>query len=301
MLFNPHDVARHGFRGAEVLTSVDSFSTSAGCAPAMRVAVAQFAPEFPGHDANWETIHHLAESTDADVVVVPELISCGYMYKSRREIHPYTDSRRVLRELEPVAKRHRRVIVGGFAERAAGQLFNSAFVVGPRQTSVFRKIHLWNYERELFEPGSRPLVFSHLGHRVGVEVCYDLQFPELGSYYARLGTELLLVPMAWAEEKVSNESPLQPYTHLAIATATSHGMFVAVSNRVGRERGAVFPGQSSIVDPFGRMRHLGSRTGTLVQDLDFSFVQRAKRPNRRNDLDVDPRLRVLLPRTRGRR
>lgn len=264
----------------------------------MRVAVAQFTPEFPGHDANWDRIRHLAETTDADVVVVPELISCGYMYRSRKEILPYTDSRRVLRDLEPIARRHRRLLVGGFAERADGSLFNSAYVVGPQRSWVFRKIHLWNYERDIFRPGHQPLVFSYQGHRVGVEVCYDLQFPELGTYYARLGTELLLIPMAWAEERVSNQSPLQPYNHLAIATATSHGIFVAVSNRTGTERGAVFPGQSSITDPFGRSRRLASKAGILSAEIDFSFVRKAKRPNRRNDLDADRRLRVSLPRAR---
>ena len=262
----------------------------------MRVALHQFAPEFPGRERNWERISATAESTDADVVVFPELTSCGYMYKSRAEIQPYTDSRAILRSLGPIARRHRRLLIGGFAERAGGNLYNSAYVVGPKGAQVFRKVHLWNFEKDIFATGIRALTFDFQGHRLGVEVCYDLQFPELGSYYARKGVELLLVPMAWAEETISTNTGLQQFNHLAISAAFAHGMFVGVCNRVGTERGALFAGESSLSDPHGRIQHLGSKEGTLVATIDFSLIEKAKRPNRRNDLDTDPRLGITLPR-----
>jgi predicted amidohydrolase len=264
-------------------------------ARAMRVALHQFAPEFPGREHNWAHIAEVAEATDADVVVFPELTSCGYMYKTKEEIAAYTDSFESLGPLERIARSHRRLIVGGFAERSGGRLFNSAYVVGPDRTRVFRKIHLWNYETEIFEPGRQALSFDFQGHRLGVIVCYDLQFPELASFYARQKVELLLVPMAWAEEPVPVNSDLQVYNHLAVATAFSHGMYVAVNNRVGREREAIFPGQSSFVDPYGRIDHLEGEEGTLVRSLDFSLIEKAKRPSPRNDLDSDPRLSIALP------
>jgi predicted amidohydrolase len=262
----------------------------------MRVALNQFAPEFPGRDRNWDRIRAVAESTDADVVVFPELTSSGYMYRTPEEIAPFTDSREALRSLEPIAKRHHRLLVGGFAERANGHLFNSAYVVGPDRTWVYRKIHLWNMENDIFAKGDRALMFKFQGHELGVIVCYDLQFPELASYYASKGVELLLVPMAWAEEPIPLGSNLQIYNHMAIATAFSHGIYVGVSNRVGTERGAVFPGQSSLTDPYGRIQHLESTEGTLVATLDFSLLEKAKRPSTRNDLDTDPRLKISLPR-----
>jgi N-carbamoylputrescine amidase len=261
----------------------------------MRVALSQFAPEFPGRERNWERILTAAESTDADVVVFPELTSCGYMYRTPEEIAPYTDSRQVLRSLEPIARRHRRLIIGGFAERANGHLYNSAYVVGPDRTRIYRKIHLWNMENDIFDSGRQALCFDFQGHRLGVIVCYDLQFPELGSYYARKGVELLLVPMAWAQEPIPLGSDLQIYNHMAVSTAFSHGIYVGVSNRVGTERGAVFPGQSSLTDPFGRIQHLDSAEGTLLGELDFSLLEKAKRPSPRNDLDTDPRLTISLP------
>jgi predicted amidohydrolase len=267
----------------------------------MRIALNQFAPEFPGRERNWDYIRRTAEATEADIVVFPELTSCGYMYSGRAEIRPYTDSRSILRTLEPIARQHKRLIVGGFAERDGKFLYNSAYVVGPDRNWVYRKIHLWNVENKIFQPGNQALTFRFQGHRIGIMVCYDLQFPELASYYARQGVELLLVPMSWAEESVAIGSALQIYNHMALTTAFSHGIYVGVSNRVGTERDALFPGQSSLTDPFGRILHLGSEEGTLLGPVDFSLRRKATHPSPHNNLATDPRLAISLPRPRATR
>jgi predicted amidohydrolase len=261
----------------------------------MRLSIIQFTPQFPGRETNWERIRSWAETTPADVVMFPELTSCGYCYDGPEEIQNYTDTPAALAPLEEIARRKGRLLVGGFAERSDGKLYNSAYVVSPERTQIYRKIHLWNKEKTIFEPGSDPVMVEFQGHRIGIEICYDLQFPELGSYYSRAGAEAILVPTAWAEEPVGPLAGLQPYTHLAIATALSHGIYVAVDNRTGLERGARFPGESSITDPFGRMRHIGSEEGILDTTLDFTQLAPAKRPNERNDLDADARLSISLP------
>ncbi len=260
----------------------------------MRVAVVQFAPKFPGREENWRRIERLAADTAADVVVFPELSSCGYMYQSRSEISPFVDGRETLRGLERIAREKHRLIVGGFAERDGDELYNSAYAIDGKETRIFRKIHLWNMEKEIFRPGDVPLSFEFDGHRVGVEVCYDLQFPEMGTWHAHNGVELLLIPMAWAEETGPIEG-LYSYNHLAIATAYSHGIFVAVSNLAADEAGAHFPGQSSVVEPNGTIRHLAGGDGSLVAEVDFARVPPAKRPSPRNDLDADPRFGVTPP------
>jgi predicted amidohydrolase len=261
----------------------------------MRVTVVQFTPRFPGRKENWDRIRDWADSTDSDVVVFPELSSCGYCYEGPNEIRGFTDPPASLAPLEAIARKQGRLLVGGFAEEADGQFYNSAYVVSSERTQIYRKIHLWNNEKKIFQRGHEPLIVEFQGHRFGIEVCYDLQFPELGSYYSRAGAEALLVPTAWAEEPIGLLSGLQPYTHLALATAFSHGIFVVLANRTGLERGARFPDESSVSDPFGRMRHIGSEEGTLVTELDFSLVPKAKRPNERNDLDADAFLPIGIP------
>jgi predicted amidohydrolase len=267
-------------------------------AGSVKIGLIQFTPTFRATTPNWDRMRTWAESVPADVIVFPELASCGYMYKDREEAEPYVDSRSALQPLEEVARRTGRLIVGGFAERAGGLFYDSAFACGPDGTTVYRKIHLWNRETVIFGPGTDPVVLEFQGHRIGLEVCYDLQFPELAAYLARRGAEFVVVPTAWAEESYRPSHGLQPYNHLAIASAFAHGIFVAVVNRTGVERDARFPGQSSLTNPFGQLQTLDGNEAVIVKRVDFSQLKRAKRPNAFNDLDRDSKFKILPPRSR---
>src|SRR5437667_8957363 len=192
------------------------------------------------------------------------------MYENRKEAEPYVEGLTALRPIERVARSTGRLIVGGFAERAGRTLYDSAFACGPDGTTVYRKIHLWNRETLIFEPGTQPTIVEFQGHRIGLEVCYDLQFPELAAYLARRGAELVVVPTAWAEETYRPSHGLQPYNHLAIASAFAGGIFVAVVNRTGVERAARFPGQSSPTNPFGQVESLAGEDAVAGKSVAFS-------------------------------
>jgi predicted amidohydrolase len=271
-----------------------------GFAGSVKIGLVQFTPTFRATEPNWERMRAWADSVPADVIVFPELASCGYMYEDREDAEPYVDSRSALQPIEDVARRTGRLIVGGFAERDKGVSYDSAYACGPDGTTVYRKIHLWNRETLIFEPGTKPTIVEFQDHRIGLEVCYDLQFPELAAYLARRGAELIVVPTAWAEETYPPSHGLQPYNHLAIASAFAHGIFVAVVNRTGVERGARFPGQSSLTNPFGQLESLDGEEAVAVKSVDFSQLKPAKRPNSFNDLDHDSKLEILPPRLRKR-
>ncbi len=266
----------------------------------MKLELIQFAPRFPGKEENWRRIGAWAEKSPADIVLVPELSSCGYMYESPDEIEPFADDRTALAPLEKVSTRTGKLIVGGFAERTDGVLHNAAYAVGPRGTAVYRKIHLWNREKLLFQEGSEPCLIEHGGRKIGIEICYDLQFPELTAYLSRQGAELVLAPTAWARDAHGPSRGLEPHAFLAMASAYANGICVAVANRTGTERGALFPGQSCLSDPWGGIVTLGEGEEHRVLDVPFDVIPGAKRPSPHNDLQTDPRM-VILPPGRGGR
>ncbi len=270
----------------------------------MNIELVQFTPTFADRERNWERIRGWAERSPADIVVFPELSSCGYMYKAAREIEPFTDGTAALAPLEKLSARTGKLFVGGFAERTDGVRYNSAYAVGPSHTAIYRKIHLWDREKLLFEPGSEPCMVKHEGRRIGVEICYDVQFPELSAYLSRRGAELILAPTAWALDKHGPSRGLQPYDFLAMATSYAYGIFVAVVNRTGRERGALFPGQSCLADPWGRIVTLGKGEEHRVLEIPFREIPRAKQPNPRNNLQTDHRMVIgppARPLRRGRK
>src|ERR1700689_1334076 len=104
------------------------------------------------------------------------------------------------RQWPALAGEHQLVIVGGFCERGAdGRLFNSAALVDASGTRVvYRKAHLWDQEKLVFTPGDAPppVVETAIG-RVGVMICYDLEFPEWVRLAALDGADLIAAPVNW--------------------------------------------------------------------------------------------------------
>ncbi|GAB2843280.1 nitrilase family protein [Actinocorallia aurea] len=191
----------------------------------------------------------------ADVVVLPELATSGYMFDSLDEArstalplsHPvFTDWREALGD-------GRTVLVAGFAEDGGdGRIFNSAVVLdrtGIR--AVYRKTHLWNREKRFFTPGDRPPPVVDTEHgRIGVLICYDLEFPEMPRSLALAGADLIAAPTNWSRAEIRTGTE-PPQVLVARAAARANHVFLAACDRRGVERGQHFTGGTMLIDPDG--------------------------------------------------
>ena len=133
-----------------------------------------------------------------------------------------------------------------------GLLRNTAVIVDPTGLrAVYRKAHLWDREGHVFcaGDGPPPVVETAYG-RIGAVVCYDLEFPEWMRLPALAGAELVCAPVNWPREpRPAGERPQEVVR--VQASASVNRMFIAVADRVGRERGVDWVGGSVIVDPAG--------------------------------------------------
>jgi predicted amidohydrolase len=101
------------------------------------------------------------------------------------------------------------VIVGGFCERLPGdELANSAAMIDANGLrAVYRKAHLWDAEKDIFTPGDAPPVVETLHGRLGMLICYDLEFPEwvrlpaLAGPAEQGGEQMLLATLNLAEAR----------------------------------------------------------------------------------------------------
>ena len=190
----------------------------------------------------------------ASVIVLPELMSSGYVFESRAEAAANAEPADgpTITSWEKLAASHDIVIVGGFCESAAGEIFNSAALVDATGLrSVYRKAHLWDAERLWFTAGSAapPVVPTRFG-QLGVMICYDLEFPEWVRLPALDGAQLLCAPVNWpAFPRPAGQRPAEVVR--VQADAGVNRMFVAVCDRVGSERGVEWVGGSVIVDADG--------------------------------------------------
>jgi predicted amidohydrolase len=215
-----------------------------------------------------------AAAGGAEVVVLPELVSCGYMFESAEEAAAAAlpVDAPLLAEWAALAARHQLVLAAGFAERGAdGRTYNSAAVIDPTGVrAVYRKLHLWDREKLWFTPGAAlpPVIETRVG-RVSVLICYDLEFPELTRTVALGSADLLLVPTNWPlMERPADERPAEVV--IAMAAARINHMAIACADRVGVERGQPWTGGTTIVDAEGWVAGEDRRPGPLYADVDLT-------------------------------
>ncbi|MET9895515.1 carbon-nitrogen hydrolase family protein [Streptomyces sp. NPDC006465] len=174
-----------------------------------------------------------------------------------------------------IATRHGVAVAYGYPEREAGRLkgegspadggarvFNSAQLISADGTRLanYRKTHLFGcFEHDHFTPGDQPVVQAELnGLRVGLMICYDVEFPENVRAHALTGTDLLLVPTA----------QMHPFQFVAESVvpvrAFENQMYIAYVNRTGPEGEFEFVGLSTLAGPDGVARTRAGRGEELV-------------------------------------
>jgi 5-aminopentanamidase len=224
----------------------------------VRVACQQLAPVVGDLEGNRRLTREAvreAVAAGARLVVLPELCTSGYVFESSEEARSCAEPADgpSLQSWSEEAARADAVVVGGFCELGTdGRLYNSAAVVdGARVVGVYRKIHLWDREQLFFEPGREcaPVVETRVG-RVGVAVCYDLNFPEVARSLALAEADIVTVPTNWPRSpRPDGERPME--VALAMATAHLNHVFLAACDRHGEERGTQWTGGSVICDEWG--------------------------------------------------
>jgi predicted amidohydrolase len=263
------------------------------------IAACQLAPivgDVAGNRDRADAAVRAAAAGGARIVVLPELVDSGYVFKDRAEAVLCAEaaaSSLTLRGWSDVAAELDIVIVGGWCELgASGPLFNSAAIVdrgGVR--AIYRKAHLWDREKLLFTPGdSAPPVVDTPAGRIGVCICYDLEFPEWAALAAHAGADLFAAPVNWPLlPRPASERPAEMIK--AQAAAAGNGVFVAVADRCGVERGVNWIGGTVIISPSGYPLTgpvLADRTATLVAEVDLHQA-RDKRVGAHNHLVADRR------------
>lgn len=133
----------------------------------------------------------------------------------------------------------------------------------------YRKSHLFgDLDHAMFSAGDAALPIVELnGWKLGLLICYDLEFPENARRLALAGAELILVPTA----------NMQPYEFIADVTVRARAIenqcFVAYANYCGHEGELQYCGQSSIAAPNGSRPALaGLDEALIVAELDRQLM-----------------------------
>jgi deaminated glutathione amidase len=188
-------------------------------------------------------------------------------------------------------------VAGVFEPSADGRVFNTAvaFSAAGDLVAAYRKLHLFDAlgqrESDLVAPGDDVVVTSLAGVTVGLQICYDIRFPELTRALAVGGASLVTVSAAWQAGLFKEEH----WVTLLRARAIENTIWIAAAGQVPDPaakptRAPTGVGRSMLIDPLGVVRcDLGPSAGVTVVDADMTLVEsvRATLPslaNRRADL-----------------
>jgi predicted amidohydrolase len=140
----------------------------------------------------------------------------------------------------------------------------------------YRKTHLFgDIDHDAFSPGTDETVIAELdGWRVGLLICYDVEFPENVRRLALAGADFVAVPTA----------VMPPYdfvaTHMVPTRAFENGVFVAYANRCEVENGLEYIGLSCVCGPDGAdLARAGRDEELIFAELDAGLIEQWRRVN----------------------
>jgi predicted amidohydrolase len=229
-----------------------------------------------------------AAAHGASLVVFPECAVTGYCFASLEEARPLaqsTDGEHVRRLAALCAAEHCHVVVGMLEASAAGDLFNACVLVGPEGlVGTYRKIHLPFLGVDRFvTPGDRPPdVWACGAARIGMNICYDVSFPETSRIMALAGADLVVLPTNWPPAAISLSD------FVMRTRAMENHVWVIGVNRVGRERGFSFIGRSSICDPSGNVvASAGDEETILYAQIDLLVARNKHLVRKPGEHEID--------------
>lgn len=196
--------------------------------------------------ARW-LLRNFRPGNGVNFVVLPELFAMGFRHTDYAVAGPGVPGP-TTEFLSEISEQLGAYTVATGIELGEERYYNTLALADPSGNirGIYRKIHPFQEERDVFEGGDAITLFDCDGIKVGVQICYDIRFPEVSRRLALEGAELILVPAAFPDPRHAH------WNVLVEARAVENQLYVAAVNRVGwgLDKKTYF-GHSQVVDPWG--------------------------------------------------
>ncbi|WNW12188.1 carbon-nitrogen hydrolase family protein [Pseudomonas sp. DTU_2021_1001937_2_SI_NGA_ILE_001] len=262
----------------------------------MHIALYQCPPLPLDIDANLARLRQQAATAarqGVQLLVCPEMFLTGYNIgrEAVQRLAQPADGPAAA-EVARIAVHSGVAIAYGYPERGAdGRLYNAAQVIDAQGQRLgnYRKTHLFGeLDHGMFSAGNaHSAVFELHGWKLGLLICYDVEFPENVRHLAMEGAELVVVPTA----------NMQPYDFVCEVTVRARAFenqcYLAYANYCGAEGAIHYCGLSSLNGPDGHRPALaGAGEGLIHATLTRAAIAQAKGLN---DYLADRRERLDRP------
>jgi len=228
-----------------------------------------------------------AAKSGAQIVCLQELFQTPYFPQRQSESkdkYAETIPGKTTEVMKKLAKELGIVLIVPLFEKAKnGKYYNTAVVINEtgKILGKYHKIHIPQdpgfYEKDYFEHGQEGYkVFKTKFGKFAVLICYDQWFPEAAREAKLAGAEIIFYPTAIAN--IIDYVPPEGHWQNAWETvmrghAIANSIVVAAVNRIGREGGSQFWGQSFVSDAFGKIikKAASEREEIIVAKVDLAM------------------------------
>lgn len=227
-------------------------------------------------DGTLERMISAIRSTNCDLVVFPELATTGYHIFDQIDKLAEPVPGPTTNTLSSVAKESNTAILFGMPVKDGTNFYNSAIWIDRdgKIQAQYNKRHCWGNEQKVFSTGERYKIVDSPFGRIGIQICYDLNFPAASAALVQAECDLLINISAWTTRMERDWRTLLP------ARAIEQGAYVVGCNFAGTDAGSTFCGRSVVIEPDGTsIVEMGTQPGQTSATLYPGVVEAERQRN----------------------
>ncbi|WP_316787982.1 bifunctional GNAT family N-acetyltransferase/carbon-nitrogen hydrolase family protein [Pedobacter frigoris] len=215
---------------------------SARSAKTIRLGLVQWQMRlFPDIDAFYEQVEFFVDAVSgykSDFIMFPEFFNTPLLQpynhlpemEAMRKLAEQTEE--IVHKIQSFAVSYNvNIISGSMPILENNKLYNATYLCHRTgKTEEFRKIHITPNEQKYYGMvgGDKIQVFDTDCGKIGILICYDVEFPELSRIYADQGMQILFVPFL-----TDTQNGYTRVRHCAQARAIENECYVAIAGCVG--------------------------------------------------------------------
>ncbi|MCR5302194.1 MAG: carbon-nitrogen family hydrolase [Lachnospiraceae bacterium] len=213
-----------------------------------------------------ENARHLTDYSDLDLICLPEMSFTGFSMNAKKTCDVDGET---IDKMISIARDLNVNISFGWVEKGEDTFYNHYSIVDKEGVLLdYIKIHPFSFggESAVFSGGEALSICSICGFNIGVQICYDLRFPETFRILSKK-SDLIIVPANWPSKRVLH------WDILLKSRAIEDQVFIAGINCIGNMDAQDYPGHSCVIKPegdavIGKIIDFDSGTKTHVFNID---------------------------------
>jgi len=208
---------------------------------------------------------------DVDLIVLPEMFTTGFTMKPENML--LSESEGSLDWMKQIAQEHQVALVGSIIFQENGKFFNRLYFTAPEGDIVsYDKKHTFTLagEDEVYEAGTKKVIFEYKGFKICPMICYDLRFPVWSRNVEDY--DILIFVANWPKKRVN------AWDTLLKARAIENMAYCVGVNRTGKDGlDFEYPGHSAVYDVLGQTLAFSKNEEILYATLTKEYIESTRK------------------------